>query len=930
MNITTLKLKLLALLHDPAEKAAILMQTAHSHEEVAREQIKIIFGAEQEVPHAVITADHIASAADRYNFPREGKYYAQRFLASPEIRHPLSGSAIGLQPMQLTNLDALQENVTNAIRKVAETYNDADESRRLWLRYLSLWRELPELLKQEEFGREKFGELWDLLPADTRIPDHSIWDHKYLTSALVGAGIHENRAALLLFSIGPVQEFISASRKTVDLWSGSYLLSFLSWQAMKVVCEECGPDAIIFPYLYGQPLVDIWLRDQGLKLVEEPSAALNSVASLPNRFFAIIPNDIAEELAQKAHDQVLNEFGKISDDAYGKIRSERQQWENQINNFLECYWVVLPIPRIVAKDGQTLADAFKQMYRDVLIWNNRSAESVLQAFGNAQFPLNIGALYGRLYNIIEQMHGARKVLRDFKQLPEPGYRCSLIPSLAAAIPHPDCQPRELKEFWHDVAQNNPGSIKASERLSPVAASKRFFLEYLNKIRLKPAQKTDQDFSSFPSTSEVAAADFKLAVLGKASQDEELKNALQNLTRAVTDLKNQLKDTVVSETVPKVKLSPAYRSFREFADLDGEWFFTESYDPKRLSREYGVEVDTTEPLSALQRLLKRTDDLGIPRPSKYYAIVMLDGDNTGKWLSGECSPLFRDALHRGVLNELENTNDENWKKLLGDDVRRPHAPSQHIAISRALNGFSLQVVRHIVEEEYLGKLVYAGGDDVLAFVSFEDALPMLRKLRAAFSGYLNENFDIDWTQQTGFVVLTINGVKRKILTMGPTSSASAGLVVAHHTQPLQQVLAALRIAERDAKGKYGRNAFAISILKRSGDQLISGSKWYYSESNIDVIEVMKKFASLVRESKLATSFIVDWRDELDGLMGLKNVEEQLTELKRIFMRHSSSNLEQPEKLKNFDDTIPRLINPCGMEKAYNLFATAQFFAKGGAR
>ncbi|MGC8654859.1 MAG: hypothetical protein ACP5US_12810, partial [Candidatus Kryptoniota bacterium] len=116
----------------------------------------------------------------------------------------------------------------------------------------------------------------------------------------------------------------------------------------------------------------------------------------------------------------------------------------------------------------------------------------------------------------------------------------------------------------------------------------------------------------------------------------------------------------------------------------------------------------------------------------------------------------------------------------------------------------------------------------------------------------------------------------------------------------------------------------------GDQLTSGSKWYYSESNIDVIEVMKKFASLVRQSKLATSFIVDWRDELDGLMGLKNVEEQLTELRRIFMRHSSSKLEQLEKLKNFDDTIPRLVSPCGMEKAYNLFATAQFFAKGGAR
>ena len=30
-------------------------------------------------------------------------------------------------------------------------------------------------------------------------------------------------------SIGPVQGFVSQSRRTRDLWGSSYLLSFLSW-----------------------------------------------------------------------------------------------------------------------------------------------------------------------------------------------------------------------------------------------------------------------------------------------------------------------------------------------------------------------------------------------------------------------------------------------------------------------------------------------------------------------------------------------------------------------------------------------------------------------------------------------------------------------------------------------------------------------------
>lgn len=923
MKIDTTRLKLLALLHDPAEKTAILMQSSRPHKEIAQQHIEIILGTRENVPDAVITADHVASAADRYNFPQDGKYYVQRFLESPEIRHPLSGSRIKLESMQATDIDVLQEIVTRAIRTIAGTYNDADESRRLWLRYLSLWRELPELLKMEGYGSEKFGELWDLLPADTRIPDHSIWDHKHLTSALAGAGIHVNEASLLLFSIGPVQDFIAASRKTSDLWSGSYLLSYLSWQAMKVVCENCGPDAIIFPYLYGQPLVDGWLHEQGLRLFKEPSEKQKLVASLPNRFFAIVSNDLAEDLAQKAHDQVLNEFKKISDHAYGKIESSRDQWQNQINDFLKCYWVVVPIPEIRPNNGQTLNDAFKDMYKNLLEWNDESAEAVLDAFGNAQFPLNIGALYGRLYNVTEQAHGARKALRDFKQLTEPGYRCSLIPSLAAATPDPDCTPSKLRQFWNDIAQKNPGLIKANERLSPVAASKRFLFDYL-KVNV------GVDGDRFPSTSEVATADFKLAVLEKVSSDDNLKNAVENLMREVSKLRNQLKDVAASETLPKIKNSGAYHHFRDFAELDGQWLFVETYQPEALHREYGIGVDPSGAASALQNLLRRADELKISRPSKYYAIAMLDGDNMGKWLSGNCSPPFSTALHSNVLNELKETTHQEWQKLLADEVRRPHAPSQHMAISKALNGFSLQLVKRIVEDEHLGKLVYAGGDDVLAFVSFEHALPMMRKLRAAFSGYLNENFEVDWTQKSGFVVLSRNGRKTKILTMGSRATASAGLVVAHHMHPLQQVLGALRMAERDAKDKYGRDSFVVSILKRSGDNLTVGSKWYYSDGDVDVIEVIRQFACIIKTGELARSFIIDWQNELDGLEGLPTSEEQLVELRRLFLRHSDSRLAQEQKQQNFKVTIERLMKCSTIDAAYNLMSAAQFFARGGAR
>ena len=72
------------------------------------------------------------------------------------------------------------------------------------------------------------------------------------------------------------------------------------------------------------------------------------------------------------------------------------------------------------------------------------------------------------------------------------------------------------------------------------------------------------------------------------------------------------------------------------------------------------------------------------------------------------------------------------------------------------------MRRIVEEEHLGKLVYAGGDDVLAFVNLKDLFGVMRKLRASFSGQIKIKdgaIDVCWENESGFVergLLSDNG------------------------------------------------------------------------------------------------------------------------------------------------------------------------------
>src|SRR3954452_12505800 len=54
-------------------------------------------------------------------------------------------------------------------------------------------------------------------------------------------------AHVLIVTLGPIQDFIAAARRTRDLWFGSWLLSELSKATAQAMAEECGLDSLVFP-----------------------------------------------------------------------------------------------------------------------------------------------------------------------------------------------------------------------------------------------------------------------------------------------------------------------------------------------------------------------------------------------------------------------------------------------------------------------------------------------------------------------------------------------------------------------------------------------------------------------------------------------------------------------------------------------------------
>lgn len=153
-----------------------------------------------------------------------------------------------------------------------------------------------------------------------------------------------------------------------------------------------------------------------------------------------------------------------------------------------------------------------------------------------------------------------------------------------------------------------------------------------------------------------------------------------------------------------------------------------------------------------------------RPSPYYALIRADGDSMGEVINGQTEE------------------------------------SKHRELSKALSEFAGEV-KKIINDDHNGLLIFSGGDDVLAYLPVDMALSCAHALEKKFKEKLGEYKTVD----------------------GKQASLSVGVVIAHHLDPLSDVLKLAKEAERTAKeGVAGKNGLAVTLSKRSGiDRTIVG-------------------------------------------------------------------------------------------------------------
>ncbi|MCC7414057.1 MAG: type III-B CRISPR-associated protein Cas10/Cmr2 [Gammaproteobacteria bacterium] len=858
--------KLAAWTHDPAEKALVLLRDPVGHEwGTAAELRKNIFG-QREVPAAlapgVKRADHWASAADRPQWPRDerdGRYaqWAQvRFHDQPVLYHPLSGDEFLLEKLPEIDVERTKKASLDHFRGLIDGRGDPRKTA------LSFWRfgsSLRYARATNDGDADKLGELWGLLPADTRVPDHTIWQHLDLTAAFATAfhADEQGGAALLAVSIGPVQEFIARARTTSDLWAGSHLLSRMAWEALKIICAEYGPDIVIYPQLRGVPQVDVWLRDEiglppDLFDGEEWTRGATDAnplftAALTNRFVAIVPASAAETLAKRiscavrewvmstgnaALDHLLERAGATDAGA------ARAQIAAQMQDFPEVHWAAVPWGPLVhdtgcgAPDVTRLKDALSIFYPadDVSGFLDSRAWKLLSrnlAVAGQQFYVpNPGTLYPALYDLLDRVLAAAKSSRAFRQLPQTGYRCSLCGerewlthdrSLLCHSPR-----RQEKSLWAQPKIQGSSLARKGEHLCAMCSLKRvwpaLFADEVGRVLGREGKPRRYVVSTHTMA---LATTLERWLDGEQGQRDVKAPELIDLAAKLGERDPVALPRRLALRLQREENLVASIARRVAAGLDFE-------------REHG-DTDPDGATGALSGLVKRV--LG-SRPETYYALILMDGDRMGAWLSGlgEQGKVlqlpFQATWHPQIRETLRSRHSEgDLAGYLAE--KRPVSPARHMAISAALNSFALRVVHHVVEVIGKGKLIYAGGDDVLAMLSVDDLLSVMLLLRLAYSGLPPAGLDRPeagsdllgdgpghFDLRRGHVMLG----SRLYRMMGATATASMGAVVAHHQAPLGSVLRELRAAERQAKKKGGRDAFAISLLKRSGGAVRLSCPW----------------------------------------------------------------------------------------------------------
>ncbi len=262
---------------------------------------------------------------------------------------------------------------------------------------------------------------------------------------------------LCIFTFSPVQSFISQSRKLLDLFNSSFLLSYFTERLIEYIRNE-GLGDVVYP-------------------VYAPDLKSTELAGYPNRIVIKSTQDLCERLREV--------FKKTWEDTYNHVilslglsAKERLQFEKHVDGYFESFC-----------ECKDFIDK-KQWLETMELSQVEDAED-----------------YGYTYDLVERFLGAKKSFRAYRgrvdeetyneKFPDGCTLCGERPALAID--------------WESLRRKKKLLLSSGEKLCGVCLTKRFAMEYFGEVgRL--------DKKGFSSTKDFAWAPFKNRLIEDKRKD----------------------------------------------------------------------------------------------------------------------------------------------------------------------------------------------------------------------------------------------------------------------------------------------------------------------------------------------------------------------------------------------------------------------------
>lgn len=345
----------------------------------------------------------------------------------------------------------------------------------------------------------------------------------------------------------------------------------------------------------------------------------------------------------------------------------------------------------------------------------------------------------------------RKNWRTYTASNEGGVKCTMMEGWQELSGALSPNRESLNKFWNKVIENGKVGMKSdlakNETLCAIAFVKRRFSRYFDQVELTMPQgwrlKGWKAPSAVPSVVYMAAVHWYEQALNYA-QAADLE-AFYNEAVILTDFQHDEYET-------RIQCLEKSWGDRRWKSLDGNVFF------KTMLENKNIFENQAQAKRVIQALNKVNTSAKLEPVTPFYAILMMDGDSLGIQMSD---------------------------------------PNKQTNITKGLEKFTGNVKK--IVEKHNGFLIYAGGDDVLAILPLEDAIPCATTLREHYLSCFEGK--------------------------GVNTTISGAIEFAHIKMPLTKVLKdAHELLDKVAKDQAGRDALAIRVWKGGGLQLEWAQPW----------------------------------------------------------------------------------------------------------